>query len=104
MPVGRENVGAVDLTWHMPSAYTHLMKTVRLFRNGRSQAVRLPKELRFEGVTEVRVSREGKNLILEPIEEFSWSQWWESWSPLSEDFLPEGRQQPPMQKRDLNFG
>ncbi|MDR3495807.1 MAG: AbrB/MazE/SpoVT family DNA-binding domain-containing protein [Ancalomicrobiaceae bacterium] len=41
--------------------------TAKLFTHGRSQAVRLPKEFRFEG-TEVRVSRQGNKVILEPIE------------------------------------
>jgi antitoxin VapB len=41
-------------------------KTAKLFMHGRSQAVRLPKEFRFEG-SEVRVRREGKAVILEPI-------------------------------------
>ena len=79
------------------------MRIVRLFRNGRSQAVRLPKELRFEGVKEVRVHREGRTVILEPVEEFSWEDWWKSWQALGKDFLPKGRQQPPMQKRGLSF-
>ena len=38
----------------------------KLFTHGRSQAVRLPKEFRFEG-TEVRVSKVGDKVILEPI-------------------------------------
>jgi antitoxin VapB len=41
--------------------------TAKLFMHGRSQAVRLPKEFRFEG-KEVRVSRLGFKVILEPIE------------------------------------
>lgn len=41
--------------------------TAKLFMHGRSQAVRLPKEFRFEG-REVRVSRSGAKVILEPIE------------------------------------
>jgi antitoxin VapB len=40
--------------------------TAKLFMHGRSQAVRLPKEFRFEG-TEVRVSKVGDKVILEPI-------------------------------------
>lgn len=39
----------------------------KLFYNGRSQAVRLPKAFRLPG-TEVHVSKEGKRVILEPIE------------------------------------
>lgn len=41
--------------------------TAKLFMHSRSQAVRLPKEFRFEG-TEVRISRKGDQVILEPIE------------------------------------
>jgi virulence-associated protein VagC len=42
------------------------MATAKLFRNGRSQAVRLPKEFRFEG-EEVSIRREGKRVILEDL-------------------------------------
>ena len=41
-------------------------KTAKLFTHGRSQAVRLPKEFRLPG-KEVRVSRVGHRVILEPI-------------------------------------
>lgn len=41
--------------------------TAKIFMHGRSQAVRLPKEFRFEG-SEVRVSRIGDKVILEPFE------------------------------------
>jgi antitoxin VapB len=40
--------------------------TAKLFMHGRSQAVRLPKEFRFEG-SEVRVSKVGDKVILEPL-------------------------------------
>ena len=45
-------------------------KTARakLFWNGRSQAVRLPKEFRFEG-DQVRVRRMGAGVLLEPVTE-----------------------------------
>ena len=42
-----------------------------LFNNGGSQAVRLPKECRFEG-SAVRVRRQGNAVILEPLEKPSW--------------------------------
>ena len=38
----------------------------KLFRNGRSQAVRLPREFRFEG-DEVRIRKVGEGVLLEPI-------------------------------------
>ena len=41
-------------------------RTAKLFTHGRSQAVRLPKEFRLPG-KEVRVSRVGNRVILEPI-------------------------------------
>lgn len=41
--------------------------TAKLFMHGRSQAVRLPKEFRLPG-TEVRVSKIGDKVILEPME------------------------------------
>ena len=44
-----------------------MTSTAKLFMHGRSQAVRLPKEFQFEG-TEVRVSKVGDKVILEPIE------------------------------------
>lgn len=49
-------------------------KTAKLFWSGRSQAVRLPKEFRFEG-REVRIRREGDRVILEPDEnDFDWAE------------------------------
>jgi len=45
--------------------------TAKLFKNGRSQAVRLPKEFRLRG-TEVKIRKEGEKVILEPIEKAKW--------------------------------
>jgi antitoxin VapB len=42
------------------------MQTAKLFQNGRSQAVRLPKTFRFEGLTEVYIERDGDRVILSP--------------------------------------
>jgi len=42
------------------------MHTAKLFFNGRSQAVRLPKAFRFEGVSEVFIERDGDRVILSP--------------------------------------
>ncbi len=40
------------------------MRSAKHFRHGRSQAVRLPKEFRFDGVTEVYIAREGDRVVL----------------------------------------
>jgi len=45
--------------------------TTTLFTNGRSQAVRIPKELRFEG-KEVSIRRLGDGLLLMPVKASSW--------------------------------
>ncbi len=38
----------------------------KLFQNGNSQAVRLPREFRFKG-DKVRIRREGRSVVLEPL-------------------------------------
>lgn len=43
------------------------MRTVSIFRNNRNQAVRLPKDLEFPGVTELSIERRGDALILRPV-------------------------------------
>jgi virulence-associated protein VagC len=46
-------------------------RRVKLFWNGRSQAVRLPKEFRFDG-DEILVRREGEAVLLEAIPKTNW--------------------------------
>jgi len=43
------------------------MTTASLFKYGQNQAIRLPKEFEFEGVSEVEVRREGNSIILTPL-------------------------------------
>jgi antitoxin VapB len=78
------------------------MKTARLFRNGRSQAVRLPSEFRFEG-SEVYVRRDPAtgDVILSRRPE-SWNDFFELLKTidLPEDFLADRGDTPP-QKREL---
>ena len=50
-------VANADIKLASESASTPVVKTAKLFKNGRSQAVRLPKEFRFEG-TEVIIRRD----------------------------------------------
>lgn len=42
------------------------MRTVSIFRNDRNQAIRLPKDLEFPGVTELSIEREGDAIVLRP--------------------------------------
>lgn len=62
------------------------MPNAKLFRNGRSQAVRLPKEFRFEG-EEVSIRRIGKRVVLEPLRRRAWPKgYWTSWAKVPDDF------------------
>lgn len=72
-------------------------KTARLFTNGASQAVRLPKEFRMQG-TEVRIWKEGDRVVMEPVDS-DWDAWWQVLQSFPKDFMIE-RNQPPMQERD----
>jgi antitoxin VapB len=73
--------------------------TAKIFKHGRSQAVRLPKEFRLPG-TEVRVRRVGRGVLLEPMdrEVKDIRAVFDAIDRLGgEAFLPEGRpEQPPM--------
>jgi antitoxin VapB len=76
-------------------------RTAKLFRNGNSQAVRLPREFAFKG-DEVRIRKEGNMVILEPIVS-DVKAWLDEIrrDPLTPDFMAEGRKQPPAPKRKL---
>ena len=69
--------------------------TAKLFTHGRSQAVRLPKEFRFEG-REVRVTKVGRRVILEPMAPDESMPWREIDRLGDSSFMPEGREQPEM--------
>ncbi len=76
----------------------------KLFRNGGSQAVRLPKECRLPG-DEVSVTLDGDRIVLEPIDERGFTldfvELFLSGKRVDPGF-PE-REQPPEQERDLDF-
>ena len=74
------------------------MMTAKIFENGRSQAVRLPKECRFSG-EEVAVNKIGDIVILMP-KENKWSGFLRSLSLFSEDFMCDGRNQGIAQERE----
>jgi antitoxin VapB len=76
------------------------MKTAKLFQNGQSQAVRLPKEFRLPG-KEVYVKRVGAAVVLLP-QEHSWDSLFEGLTQFSGDFM-RSRRQPRPQKRDRLF-
>ncbi|MBA2593076.1 MAG: antitoxin [Pseudomonadota bacterium] len=72
-------------------------QTAKLFNNGRSQAVRLPAEFRFEG-TEVHIRKEGQQVILSP-KPTSWDDFFDSSLRATEDFMAERVDLPPQERR-----
>lgn len=77
------------------------MKTAKVFKSGNSQAVRIPKEFHLED-DEVEIRRKGDSLILRP-KKRSWAALFGSLDKFTDDFMAEGRNQPPMQKRRRTF-
>lgn len=71
-------------------------QTAKLFNNGRSQAVRLPAEFRFEG-TEVYIRKEGEQVILSP-KPTSWDDFFDSSLRATEDFMAERLDLPPQER------
>ncbi len=58
---------------------------VRLFKNGRSQALRIPREFELPG-NEAIVRKEGNRLIVEPVPSLSLLSLLATWAPLEEEF------------------
>lgn len=76
------------------------METAKLFQNGSSQAVRLPKQFRFHG-DRVYIKKMGDAVILLPIRH-SWKTLTASLSLFTEDFM-QNREQPEIQERKDAF-
>jgi antitoxin VapB len=73
------------------------MQSAKLFWSGRSQAVRLPKDFRFEG-DQVRIRRHGSAVILEPVAD-DWG-WLDAIAgELDEDFVAAVNERPGQQER-----
>lgn len=76
--------------------------TAKLFKNGRSQAVRLPREFRFPG-KEVRIRKVPGGVLLQPmrLDTAVWFAELDKWKDIP--FMPEGRKQPKMPRRRKIF-
>lgn len=89
------------MTVYILNIYTSrevVMGFAKLFQNGNSQAVRLPKEFRLPGEV-VKIFRRGNQVVLEPLE-LTWDSLFDSLDDFPEDFMENGRNQPEMPKRD----
>ncbi len=73
-------------------------KKAKLFTNGRSQAVRLPREYRFDG-NEVLIRKVGKSVIIEPLEKDEWPRgFWKRFTADSRFETPK-----PLPARDIDL-
>lgn len=79
------------------------MTTAKLFRNGRRQAVRLPRAFQFEG-QEVVVKRVGNGVLLLPSTPEGQREFWKRWyQELPEMETPIERDQPAVRERDWDL-
>ena len=74
------------------------MMTAKVFENGRSQAIRLPKECRFSS-NEVMVNKIGEIVILLP-KKSKWDSFMKAIDMFSEDFMESGREDNLQQERE----
>lgn len=75
-------------------------RVAKLFRNGRSQAVRLPQEFRFEG-DRVRIRRTDQGVLLEPLIPNA-ANWFDELDRFNlEPFMPKRRNQPITPRRGI---
>lgn len=74
------------------------MMTAKIFENGRSQAVRLPKEYRFN-TDEVMINKIGDIVLLMP-KTTKWSSFMQAIELFSDDFMENGRCEQDTQERE----
>jgi antitoxin VapB len=74
-------------------------RVVRLFRNGRNQALRIPRDLELPG-NEALLRKEGDRLVIEPVRRHSLLELAARWEPLEEEF-PEVEDLEPLDEVDL---
>lgn len=73
-------------------------RQVRLFRNNRNQAIRIPVEFELPG-DEAIISRDGDRLIIEPVRRKGLAALLDSWEPLDEEFPK--IDDPPLKPKDV---
>jgi antitoxin VapB len=92
------------MLWHMPNKKTQqtnqFERHVRLFRNGRNQAVRIPREFEMEG-EEAIIHKEGDRLILEPVRKGKLLRLLATLEPIAESFPDIDESLPPLDDVEL---
>jgi len=78
-----------------------MLATAKLFQNGQSQAVRLPKEFRFENLKEVFIKKINGMVILIPKSDKTvWDTMFDNLDNFSDDFM-QTRSEPKQEREDL---
>jgi len=85
--------------YHEMKQVEDIMETAKLFVNGRSQAVRLPKAYRFEG-TEVYIKKIPEGVLLIPKDRSVWDIWEKNLKKYEKPFMNE-RSQPEVQQERM---
>lgn len=92
------------MLWHMPNIKPtkpiQAERHVRLFRNGRNQALRIPREFELEG-DEAVIHREGDRLIIEPVRKGKLLALLATLEPLEESFPDVDETLPPLDDVEL---
>jgi len=83
-----------------PAATRPAIRHVRLFRNGRNQAVRIPRDFEFEG-TDAILRREGDCLIIEPVRKGRLVDLLARLEPLPDEFADVDDTLPPLDDVEL---
>lgn len=87
----------------MPAANPLDVRTAKLFRNNRSQAIRIPAEFEFPG-DQVLIRKDGEKLIIEPGPRLGLADVLRSLAPLApEDEFPENLDATLLPARDVNL-
>jgi len=78
-----------------------MIATAKLFQNGQSQAVRLPKEFRFDNIKEVFIKKVNGMVVLIPKSDKTvWDKMFDNLDDFSDDFMQE-REQPTQHREEL---
>jgi len=77
-----------------------MTQLAKVFQNGRSQAIRIPKEFRVD-TTEVYIEKVGDTLVIRPKKENKWDIWFENLNEFDTSGFMLDRVQPPLDNKEL---
>ncbi|GAB4287644.1 MAG: AbrB/MazE/SpoVT family DNA-binding domain-containing protein [Candidatus Dojkabacteria bacterium] len=77
-----------------------MVKIAKVFKNGRSQAIRIPEEFRISS-REVYIEKEDNKLIIQPIYDDPWDEFFSKLKDVDTSGFLENRNQLPSQKREI---